>query len=58
MSYKIIPTIVFEKELKFLQRKYPSVRKDIEELIDLLQENPQLGTPLGYDCFKISVAIK
>jgi hypothetical protein len=49
---------VFVKKLKDLARKYPSVKKDIEQLLVQLQQYPYTGTPLGKDCYKIRLAIK
>lgn len=57
MSFNIIPTPPFEKELKHLAKKYPSVKKDIKELAEKLIENPAIGTPLGNDCYKIRMTI-
>ena len=53
MSYKIIPTKTFEKEFKILLKKYPSFKNDMGNLGELLQEKPQTGIALGYDCYKI-----
>jgi mRNA-degrading endonuclease RelE of RelBE toxin-antitoxin system len=47
MSYKIIPTPPFEKELKQLVKKHPSLRNEMRELVLLLAEQPQTGTSLG-----------
>ena len=57
MSFKIIPTPAFERELKQLAKKYSSLKKDLSELAAQLVENPQMGTPLGHDCFKIRLSI-
>lgn len=57
MSFKIIPTPPFERELKQLAKKYPSIKKDIAALGEQLLQQPQLGTPLGHDCYKIRMAI-
>ena len=57
MSFKIIPTPPFERELKQLAKKYPSIKKDITALAQQLAQQPQMGTPLGHDCFKIRMAI-
>ena len=58
MSYKIIPTKVFEKELKALFKKYRSLKDDLNLLkLDLL-ENPKTGIHLGKDVYKIRLAIK
>jgi mRNA-degrading endonuclease RelE of RelBE toxin-antitoxin system len=57
MSFNIYTTDFFDKELKRLSRKYPSVKKDFINLIDLLKEDPMQGQPLGKDCYKIRMAI-
>lgn len=57
MSFNIIPTPPFEKELKQLAKKHPSIKKDIISLAEELQKEPRLGTPLGNDCYKIRMAI-
>lgn len=57
MSYKIEALEAFEKELKRLSKKYPSIRADFENLLYDLIENPHQGTPLGKDCYKIRMAI-
>ena len=53
MNYKIKSIPRFEKEIKRLSKKYPSLKKDIEELAVLLSKNPTTGTPLGKDAYKI-----
>ena len=58
MSYKIIPTIKFKKEAKRLIKKYASLKTELSELNDALEENPELGTPLGFNAFKIRLSIK
>ena len=57
MSYKILPTLRFEKDAKRLLKKHPSLKDDLADLISDLQENPTLGVPIGNDCFKIRMAI-
>ena len=57
MRFKIIPTPPFERELKQLAKKYPSIKKDITALAEQLLQQPQMGTPIGHDCFKIRMAI-
>jgi mRNA-degrading endonuclease RelE of RelBE toxin-antitoxin system len=57
MSFEIIATPPFEKELKQLFKKYPSIKKDIAALGAELLNNPKLGVPLGNDCYKIRMAI-
>jgi mRNA-degrading endonuclease RelE of RelBE toxin-antitoxin system len=57
MSFNILTTPPFEKELKQLAKKYPSIKKNIVDLGNQLLENPTMGTPLGNDCYKIRMAI-
>jgi mRNA-degrading endonuclease RelE of RelBE toxin-antitoxin system len=57
MSYNIEVTALFEKQLKRLVKKFPSLKKEFAQFIDLLIPNPKLGTPIGNDCYKIRLAI-
>jgi hypothetical protein len=57
MRFNIIPTPPFEKELKKLAKKFPSIKYDIAALAMQLQEEPKIGVALGNDCFKIRMAI-
>jgi mRNA-degrading endonuclease RelE of RelBE toxin-antitoxin system len=47
----------FEKEIKNLSKKYPSLKQDFENLKTSLEENPIQGQALGKDCYKIRMAI-
>ncbi|TOB14795.1 hypothetical protein CGK11_24990, partial [Vibrio parahaemolyticus] len=44
--------------MKRLSKKYPSLLDDVERLGEELSVHPQLGTPLGNQCFKIRLAIR
>ena len=57
MSFNVFTTDFFDKELKKLSKKYPSVKNDYKALVDLLKEDPKLGQPLGRDCYKIRMTI-
>jgi len=57
MSYSIIPTHRFEKELKRLVKKFPSLKNEFAELIDDIIGNPEIGTFIGNNCYKIRIAI-
>ncbi len=57
MSYSILPIPPFDKQLKRLSKKYPSLKKEFLELIESLEQNPLQGTSLGNNCFKIRIAI-
>ncbi len=56
MSYKILATQRFAKDLKNLAKKYKKIKNDYESLLDRLEKAPYLGTPIGHDCYKIRVA--
>jgi len=57
MSYKIKAIPKFEKELKRLAKKYPSLKAEYIELVQSLKQEPEQGTPLGNNCYKIRLAI-
>jgi mRNA-degrading endonuclease RelE of RelBE toxin-antitoxin system len=57
MSYKVKTIPKFDKELKRLVKKYPSLKNEFFELINSLKEQPDQGTSLGNNCFKIRIAI-
>jgi len=58
MSYKIIPTHRFEKELKRLVKKFPSLTKEFAEFIEIIIKKPDAGTFIGNSCYKIRLAIR
>ncbi|MBK7554860.1 MAG: type II toxin-antitoxin system RelE/ParE family toxin [Flavobacteriales bacterium] len=58
MSYEVKYSPVFERAIKRLAKKYPSVRKDLAALIEELSETPFVGSPLGKDCYKVRMAIR
>ncbi len=58
MSFDIIPTPNFSKELKRLAKKYPSLKEDIFKLTQNLKENPFQGNELFKSCYKIRFIIK
>ena len=57
MKYDVITIPPFDKQLKRLSRKYPSIKKDLTRIGMELSENPFMGTPLGNNCFKIRINI-
>ena len=58
MSYKVIATSVFEKNLKKLSKKYPSLKSEYIQLIKSLKRKPIQGTSLGKNCYKLRLSIK
>ena len=57
MNYKVETIPPFDKQLKRLSKKYPSLKKEFETLIDTLEQNPIQGTSLGNRCYKIRLSI-
>lgn len=57
MSYNIIATPTFKKEIKRLAKKFHSIKQEYQQLITSLEQRPNQGTPLGNDCYKIRLAI-
>lgn len=58
MGYEIIPTPRFKKEAKRLLKKYKSLKQELTELETSLQNDPEQGTSLGNQAFKIRLAMK
>ena len=57
MKYEVVTIPPFEKQLKHLSRKYPSIKEDLRKIGERLSENPFVGQPLGNNCFKIRINI-
>ena len=57
MNYNIIPTRRFERELKRLAKKFPSLKNEFAELIAHITQNPMSGAFIGNNCYKIRLAI-
>src|SRR5688572_29681275 len=57
MSYSVRTILPFEKQFKRYYKKFPSLKSELADLIDQLKEQPNIGTPLGRDCYKIRIAI-
>ena len=55
---KVVVGRTFEREAKRLIKKYRSLPSEIADLIESLENNPELGTPIGKNCFKIRLAIQ
>ncbi|MEJ7829112.1 MAG: type II toxin-antitoxin system RelE/ParE family toxin [Segetibacter sp.] len=58
MSYNIIATAVFKRELKRLSKKFHSLKNEYAALIETLEQDPLQGTPLGNNCYKIRLSIE
>ena len=58
MSYKIEALPPFAKEVKYLAKRYKSLKEDILRLRDELLENPLSGTDLGGGLRKVRMSIR
>lgn len=57
MSYKIVSTHTFDRELKRLAKKHRSIKADIGKLGEQLEKNPTMGDEIIKHCYKIRMAI-
>jgi mRNA-degrading endonuclease RelE of RelBE toxin-antitoxin system len=57
MSYEVIATPRFKRDIKKLVKKYPSLKKEYADLINDLAIDPRQGISLGNNCFKIRISI-
>ena len=57
MKYNVFSIPPFNRQLKTLAKKYPSLKGEVKELIESLEENPEQGDPLANSCYKIRLAI-
>lgn len=58
MSYKVELSDNFKKEAKKLIKKFDSLKDDLALLFKQLEQNPEMGTSLGNNFYKIRLAIK
>lgn len=58
MNFEIIALPKFQKQIKKLTKKYPSLKEEFEELVVKLESNPEQGKNLGKNCYKIRLSIK
>ena len=57
MNYKVRTIPNFDKALKRLVKKYPSLKAEFIALLNSLEQEPEQGTPIGNHCFKIRLSI-
>ena len=58
MNFSVIPSDKFKKEAKRLVKKFPSLKPELADLSTTLAKEPEAGTPLGNNTYKIRLAIK
>lgn len=57
MSYNIIPTHRFEKEIRRLIKKFPSLKEEYIGLIDSIEQHPKSGDFIGNSCYKVRLSV-
>lgn len=57
MGYDVIASKTFQRVSKRLVKKYPSLKKELLDLVERLKDNPKLGTSLGNNIYKIRLSI-
>jgi mRNA-degrading endonuclease RelE of RelBE toxin-antitoxin system len=57
MNFNVLTIPPFDRQLKRLTKKYPSLKAEYIALIYSLEKNPKQGTELVNNCFKIRLAI-
>ena len=57
MKFEFVETSIFEKELKRLSKKHKSIEEDIRNLMNTIEENPDIGVDLGNGFKKIRMSI-
>jgi hypothetical protein len=57
MSYNVLTIPPFDRQLKRLVKKYPSLKNEFASLLESLEQEPEQGTNLGNNCYKIRIAV-
>jgi len=57
MTFEVILTAGFRKELKQIAKRHRQILSDIKILIEELAKTPEIGTNLGKNVYKIRLAI-
>lgn len=58
MNFEVRSIAVFERQVRRLIKKYPSIKNDLSGLIGKLKVQHTQGTSLGNNCYKIRLAIR
>lgn len=58
MSFRVETIDHFEKEAKRLIKKFNSLKSEISDLINEIEENPKIGNPIGDGFYKNRLAIR
>ncbi len=58
MNYSVLPTPLFKKQAKRLIKKYRSLKKELAAFESAVSENPNQGTNLGSNTYKIRLSVE
>jgi len=58
MNFSVIPSDRFKREVKRLIKEFPSLKQELAGLNVILEKEPETGTALGNETYKIGRAIK
>ncbi len=58
MSYNVLTIPPFDRQLKRLVKKFPSLKTEYAQLVESLEARPVQGAVMANSCYKIRVAIK
>lgn len=57
MTFDVVLTSGFKKDLRRIAKKHRQILEDISQLIDQVAKDPTLGTDLGHNLYKIRIAV-
>jgi mRNA-degrading endonuclease RelE of RelBE toxin-antitoxin system len=57
MSYNVLTVPPFDRQLKRLSRKYPSLKEEFANFVVSLEKRAIQGTALANNCYKIRLSI-
>lgn len=58
MSYSVLTIPPFDRQLKRLVKKFPSLKTEFADLVESLEKSPKKGISLPNNCYKIRISIK
>jgi mRNA-degrading endonuclease RelE of RelBE toxin-antitoxin system len=56
MSYSVVSIPLFDKQVKRLAKKFPSLKTDLLAFVTNLIKEPEQGKPLGNNFYKVRLA--
>ena len=57
MSFNVKTISVFDRQAKRLAKKFPSLKKELQTLVNELKEDLLKGKPIGHDCQKVRLSM-